>query len=190
MSEKDDELKGLGEGKFSPFDIWEKGGLTEHLGGINASKRLLASCSLTKNRHILDIGCGTGYTACYLAENYQVKVIALDINQRSITEARKRVSKQNTNGQVQFLRADAHMPPFVGAVFDLVVIESALAFCDAASVIGKIYFVLKPDSTLGLMSLHSSNHLPQDWHLYSPGHSVFMHTNRENGSQFCEMRVL
>lgn len=153
MSDKDGKPNSRGEGKFTPFDIWEKGGLTEHLGGINASKRLLDACSLTKGRQILDIGCGTGYTACYLAENYQAKVIALDINQTSITEARKRVSRQRLNGQVKFIRADAHLLPFADAVFDLVVIESVLAFCDAAAVIGKIYLVLKPDSTLGFNEL-------------------------------------
>ena len=97
MLVKNDQPNYEGEGKFTPFDIWEKGGLTEHLGGVNATRRLLARCRLSAGQQILDVGCGTGFTACYLAKNYQVQVIALDINPRSITEARKRVSKQSAN---------------------------------------------------------------------------------------------
>src|SRR4030067_104862 len=112
MSIKNNQPKHQGEGKFTPFDIWEKGGLTEHLGGVNATRRLLARCRLSAGQQILDVGCGTGFTACYLAKNYQVQVIALDINPRSITEARKRVSKQSAHRQVRIVRADAHRPPF------------------------------------------------------------------------------
>jgi len=139
-----------GEGKFTPFDIWEKGGLTEHLGGIYATRRLLTRCHLTAGQQILDVGCGTGFTACYLAKNYQVQVIALDINPRSITEARKRVSKQNANRRVRIVRVDAHRSPFSDAIFDTVIIESVLVFCDAATVIAEIRRVLKPDSVLGV----------------------------------------
>ncbi len=138
------------EGKFTPFDIWEKGGLTEHLGGIYATRRLLTRCDLTAGQQILDIGCGTGFAACYLAKHYQAQVIALDINPKSITEARKRVSKQSANRQVRIVRADAHRPPFSGTIFDTVIIESVLVFCDAATVVAEIRRVLKPDSVLGV----------------------------------------
>ncbi len=147
---KNDQPNNQGEDKFTPFDIWEKGGLTEHLGGIFATRRLLARCRPTAGQQILDIGCGTGFTACYLAKNYQVQVIALDINQRSITGARKRVSKQSANRQVRIVRADAHRPPFSDAIFDTVIIESVLVFCDAATAIAEIRRVLKPDSVVGM----------------------------------------
>ncbi|MBE3040642.1 MAG: class I SAM-dependent methyltransferase, partial [Chloroflexi bacterium] len=150
MSVKNDQPNYQEEGKFTPFDIWKKGGLTEHLGGIYATRRLLARCHLTAGQQVLDVGCGTGFTTCYLAKNYQVQVIALDINQRSITEARKRVSKQSANRQVRIVRADAHRPPFSNTIFDTVIIESVLVFCDAATVIAEIRRVLKPDSVLGV----------------------------------------
>ena len=66
MLVKNDQPNYQGEGKFTPFDIWEKGGLTEHLGGIYATRRLLTRCHLTAGQQILDVGCGTGFTACYL----------------------------------------------------------------------------------------------------------------------------
>lgn len=150
MPAKNDQPNHQGEGKFTPFDIWEKGGLTEHLGGIYATRRLLTGCHLTPGQQILDIGCGTGFTACYLARNYRVQVIALDINPRSIIEARKRASKQSADRQVRIVRADAHRPPFSDTIFDTAIIESVLVFCDAATVVAEIRRVLKPDSVLGV----------------------------------------
>ena len=52
--------------------------------------------------------------------------------------------------QVRIVRADAHRPPFSDAIFDTVIIESVLVFCDAATVITEIRRVLKPDSVLGV----------------------------------------
>lgn len=150
MLVKNDQPNCQGAGKFTPFDIWEKGGLTEHLGGIYATRRLLTRCHLTAGQQILDVGCGTGFTACYLAKNYQIQVIALDINPRSITEAKKRVSTQSANRQVRIVRADAHRPPLSDAIFDTVIIESVLVFCDAATVIAEIRRIMKPDSVLGV----------------------------------------
>jgi ubiquinone/menaquinone biosynthesis C-methylase UbiE len=150
MVVKTDQPNYEGKDKFTPFTIWEKGGLTEHLGGIYATRRLLTRCHLTAGQQILDVGCGTGFTACDLAMNYQVQIVALDINPRSITEARKRISKQNANRQVRVVRADAHRPPLSDAIFDTVIIESVLVFCDAAAVIAEIRRVLKPGGIVGV----------------------------------------
>ncbi len=136
-------------GKFSPFDIWEKGGLTEHLGGIHATRRLLAACRLAANQRVLDIGCGTGFTACSISKSYPVQVIAVDINTRSIKEARKRVAAHQLQGQVQIVRADAHRLPLADTRVDGAVIESVLVFCDAAVVLAEVRRVLKPEAMLG-----------------------------------------
>ena len=149
MSIKNNQPKHKGEDKFSPFDIWEKGGLTEHLGGFYATQRLLTRCHLTAGVQVLDVGCGTGFTACSLAKDHQAHVIALDINPRSIAEARKRVSTQCAHRQVRIIQADAHRMPLSEASVEMAIIESILVFCDAASVLTRIHHVLKPGSILG-----------------------------------------
>jgi ubiquinone/menaquinone biosynthesis C-methylase UbiE len=48
---------------FTVFDIWEKLGVTEHLGGIKATKHLIDLCGIIPGQFVLDMGCGTGYMA-------------------------------------------------------------------------------------------------------------------------------
>ncbi|MBI4494648.1 MAG: class I SAM-dependent methyltransferase, partial [Chloroflexi bacterium] len=64
---------------FNVFDIWERFGITEHPGGIHATRDLLARCGIKPGQRILDIGCGTGYTACLLAREYDARVVAIDL---------------------------------------------------------------------------------------------------------------
>ena len=147
------ELAQPGKTGFTPFDIWEKGGLTEHLGGIYATQRLVRRCHLSAGQHVLDIGCGTGYTACYLARGYQARVVALDVNGQSVAGARKRISREGASTQIRIVQADAHQLPFPAAAFDAVLVESVLVFCNAAAVVQEIHRVLKPGGVVGANEL-------------------------------------
>lgn len=94
-----------------PWRCKAQSGTTEHVGGIYATQRLLESCRVAPGHVVLDIGCGTGYTASYLAQEYQARVVAIDISPRSVEEARKR------GLQVTVLQADAHHLPFPADYF-------------------------------------------------------------------------
>jgi arsenite methyltransferase len=111
-----------------PSKIWETGGLTEHLGGLDATERLLQQCPLTAGLQVLDVGCGTGYTAVHLAESYGARVVALDLNPRSLAEARKRAAKDGSHEQIRVVQADAHELPFRSSTFDVAIVESVLVF--------------------------------------------------------------
>lgn len=118
-----------------PFDIWQTGGITEHLGGVAATRRLLELCRPLPGQFVLDIGCGTGYTACALARTRGVRVAALDRLANNLARTRRRALKAGVAGQVIGLCADAHELPFGDEDFDLVIAESVLAFCDAPRVV-------------------------------------------------------
>ncbi len=144
------ELKCISEQKkFTIYDVWEQFGLTKHWGGITATRRLIALCNVTHGEYVLDIGCGTGYTACLLSKNYEVDVLAADIRSKVLEEAKKRITEENVGNRVTTLKADAHELPFPSDTFDTVIAESVLAFCDKAKVSSEVYRILKPDGVFG-----------------------------------------
>jgi ubiquinone/menaquinone biosynthesis C-methylase UbiE len=145
-----------------PFDIWQTSGITEHMGGVAATKQLLELCQVGPGQIVLDIGCGTGYTACSLASQYLARVVAVDIHPTSVTAARERVSEQRVGDRVALLRADAHHLPCRADVFDAVVGESVLVFCDAAQAASEMNRALKPGGAFGANELTFLNPPPQE----------------------------
>jgi len=137
------------QGGFTIYDAWERFGITKHWGTINATRRLIKLCNITPGQYILDIGCGTGYTACLLAKECDVDVIAADSNSRVLEEARKRITKENVDNTVKTIEADAHKLPFSADTFDAVIAESVLAFCDKKKVSSEVYRVLKAGGAFG-----------------------------------------
>jgi SAM-dependent methyltransferase len=136
-----------------PFDIWRTGGITEHLGGVAATRRLLALCSPKPGQRVLDIGCGTGYTACLLARTYGAEVTVLDRLVDNVARTQRRVHKTGVTAQVTGVHADAHTLPFTDEHFDLVIAESVLIFCNAPRVVAEIRRVLKPSGVYGANEL-------------------------------------
>ena len=134
---------------FTAHDEWEKFGLTNHMGGIQATRRLIEWCGITPGQYVLDVGCGTGYTACLLAKKYQVDVVAADITPTVLEEARKRIAREKVSDKVKAVEADAHAPPFPSHTFDAVIVESVLVFCEKAKVSSEVYRVLKPGGIFG-----------------------------------------
>lgn len=94
------------------------------------AERLLLKWLLStfgETRSVLEIGCGTGHFAGWLAES-GFQVAALDRSPAMIEQARERLP------QVSFLLADAFELPFPRAAFDVVVFVTALEFLDHPSV--------------------------------------------------------
>ena len=134
---------------FTTRDEWEKLGLTNHIGGIKTTRRLIEWCGITPGQYVLDVGCGTGYTACLLAKKYHVDVAAVEITPTVLEEARKRVATERASNKVKVIEADAHALPFPSDTFDAVLAESVLVFCEKAKVSSEVYRVLKPGGVFG-----------------------------------------
>jgi cyclopropane fatty-acyl-phospholipid synthase-like methyltransferase len=44
-----------------------------HLGSLKATRELVELCQLDRDKYVLEIGCGTGKTACYIAKAIAVE---------------------------------------------------------------------------------------------------------------------
>jgi ubiquinone/menaquinone biosynthesis C-methylase UbiE len=112
-----------------------------HPGGFSHTVKVLNSLSIKKNNIVLDIGCGTGRTACYLAKKYGAHVFGLDNSEKMIAKAKRRALKESTD--VNFILGDALNMPFGDEVADIVLIESLLIFLPPGKALQECFRVLK-----------------------------------------------
>lgn len=153
----------MGQQSFHAEDVWEKLGITEHLGGFEATERLIQLCKIKPAQYILDIGCGTAYTACLLARDYGAKLVAADKSESVLERAKERVQEQSISQHVSIVRADIHSLGFPDETFDVVFAESVLVFCDKAKASAEIYRVLKRGGIFGDNEFSYLKPPPNDW---------------------------
>jgi len=113
-----------------------------HPGGLALTKELLKIENIDNKLQILDVGCGTGQTAAYLASNYQANVTGIDNNSIMIAKAQNRMTKHRL--PVQILQASIEQIPLANKQFDLIISESVLSFVNNKSqALDEIYRVLQ-----------------------------------------------
>ncbi|MBD0383591.1 class I SAM-dependent methyltransferase [Paenibacillus sp. WST5] len=116
-----------------------------HPGGFGETMEQLRKYPINQGQRVLEVGCGTGRTACFLAEQ-GIEVTAIDIRPDMIAKAKIRAEKSNV--QVQFLEGDACQLPFDDNSFDVVMVESVTNFAEARKAMSEYYRVLKPGGKL------------------------------------------
>ena len=69
-------------------------------------QHLMKKMRLEPGQRVLDIGCGWGSLAMYLAENAHVDVTGVTVSKNQLEVAQERASERNLNNQVQFKLED------------------------------------------------------------------------------------
>jgi ubiquinone/menaquinone biosynthesis C-methylase UbiE len=120
-----------------------------HLGGARATRDLVAFCNINEESEVLDVGCGTGYTACEIAQKYNSHVVGIDISRNMIVKARERAQQHHLKS-VEFQIADVFKLPFRDETFDTVIMESVLNLLpEDRQTLAEIVRVLKPRGVVG-----------------------------------------
>jgi ubiquinone/menaquinone biosynthesis C-methylase UbiE len=124
-------------------------GIVGHRGGLKATRDLLQMCEIQPGQRILEVGCGSGYTACTAAKQYGASVAAADREPHLLARTRDRARSMKVVESVALSLADARRLPFADAAFDGVICESVLAFLeDKADALREFHRVLKPGGFL------------------------------------------
>lgn len=151
MENKKSSQKEISELENLYFDLQAEMGFTKHMGGLKATRELIELCHTNKDKYVLDVGCGVGMTACYIAKKYGCRVVGVDISEEMITRSNGRAKRKDVEGRIEFQVADAQNLPFEDALFDVVVSESVTAFPeDKQSAINQYVRVTKPGGYIGL----------------------------------------
>ena len=89
-----------------------------HTGGLAATKEHGARAGIAPDMHVLDLGCGVGGSARYLAENVVCRVTGIDLTKEFVDVARQLTARCRLADKVTFEQADALDLPFEGESFD------------------------------------------------------------------------
>ncbi|QWH38476.1 class I SAM-dependent methyltransferase [Bacillus mycoides] len=128
-----------------------------HPGGFTLTKQLLAQLPLRHRASVLEIGCGTGKTAAYMAKEFSYQVTAVEKNEIMIQKAKDRWSYEGLN--IQLIQGNVEHLPCLHDSFELVLGESILAFTNKEKVISECYRVLQKDGKLVVIEMITEKHI-------------------------------
>lgn len=132
-------------GLFRPGDRpWQVHPAMRRMEDLLAQRlRLLAGAN------VLDAGCGVGDVAARLAEVHGLRVTGIDIQDDSITEARRRATRRRLSERLQFQQMDYTDLTFPDRTFDgAYTMETLVHSDDVERVLAGLHRVLRPGGRL------------------------------------------
>lgn len=146
--------------KRSYLDFLAEFGISgAHPGGFSLTKEVLSTIDLVKGAKILEIGCGTGQTAEYMASSFDCTVTAIDNHPVMLEKAAARLKKQNA--EVKY--GDAAQLPFPDQTFDFVLAESVISFTSSVDqALREIARVLKKDGVMAAVEMTTEKLLDKE----------------------------
>jgi len=126
----DDECKedGCTVSKCDIFDFMAKhvGLNVIHPGGFRATLELSERLRINEESYVIDIACGKGSSAVFLAENYGCKVLGIDIAEDLIDIAKHTARKKGLQNKLDFKTGNAQNLPFPDNTFDIAISQAML----------------------------------------------------------------
>jgi ubiquinone/menaquinone biosynthesis C-methylase UbiE len=125
-----------------------------HPGGLKSTRELSSMLGIQPDSHVLDVACGAGTTALYLADRYGCRVTGFDISDTLVEAASQNLAKHPRDGRVGFEVADANELPYPDNSFDVVVAQAFFVLVDAKErALKEIARVLRPGGCFGSLEL-------------------------------------
>jgi SAM-dependent methyltransferase len=113
-------------------------------------RRFCRLLGLAAAEHVLDVGCGSGGPALFLARAIGCRVTGVDVNEAGIQAGRALTVQAGLDGEVRFRRADVREPlPFTDGMFDAIVCMDAMCHLPGRGrLLGEWRRVLRPGGRL------------------------------------------
>lgn len=120
-----------------------------HIGGRMATELATSILSLAQGSRVLDVGCGLGGAARFLASKYGAKVEGVDLTPEFVEVGNKLNSMVDCAQQVHLTTADATDLPFDTGSFDAATMfHVGMNIDDKAALFAEIGRVLRPEGQL------------------------------------------
>lgn len=154
------ELDSLKPEDLAPIDEF-------HTRGKDSTVEIANLAQLQPHHSVLDVGCGLGGSARYIAEKYGCNVIGIDLTEQYIDVANKLTKIVKMSGKVSFKHASALDIPFESNNFDVVWTEhTQMNISDKKGFYRELSRVLKPKGRLVFHDVFGTNtpaHYPTPW---------------------------
>jgi SAM-dependent methyltransferase len=119
---------------------------------MQATREIIELCHIEGGEVVLDVGCGVGATPRFLARALGCRVVAIDLLEMMIAQARERTKEVKDN--VRLAVADARRLPFEDGLFDAVIMESLNVFFEDKTAAMREYVrVTKPGGYIGMTEM-------------------------------------
>ncbi|WP_353947999.1 class I SAM-dependent methyltransferase [Sporolactobacillus sp. Y61] len=130
-----------------------------HPGGRSLSEAIIRTLPIQAVDDVLDIGCGTGATAQYLADQTKASVTGIDLHPQMVKAAKKR-SEQSLN-PFRVVHGSAESLPFRDRAFDWLFSESVTAFTHLPRSLPEYFRVLRSGGQLFAVEMTVEQKLPE-----------------------------
>jgi ubiquinone/menaquinone biosynthesis C-methylase UbiE len=139
-----------------------------HARGFPATVELADALPIQRGHHIVDIGCGIGGPARYLAKRFGCRVSGVDITQPFVEAANKLTTLLKMERQVEIELGDGQHLPYGDAMFDGGYTQHVtMNIADRALFFGEAFRVVKPGAFFAVtehgLGPEGSPHYPVPW---------------------------
>ena len=122
-----------------------------HIGGRLATDNLFEQLNFAEQGCLLDVGCGLGGSARYVATKYKNRVVGIDLTPEYIETGKALCCWLNLDKNITLEQGSALSMPFQNNVFDGgYMLHVGMNIDDKAALFAEIFRVLKPGSTFGI----------------------------------------
>ena len=145
-----------------------------HARGFPATVDLADRLPIKPDHHILDIGCGIGGPARYIAARFQCRVSGIDITPAFVEAGNKLTSLLGMENRVTIEQGDGQRLPYPDGFFDGAYTQHVtMNVADRAQFFGQAYRVLKPGAFFALtehgLGTTGNPHYPVPWSMDGSG---------------------
>ncbi|WP_144512186.1 class I SAM-dependent methyltransferase [Bacillus sp. FJAT-22090] len=131
-----------------------------HPGGFTLTKSLFENLPILPTESVLDIGCGTGQTAAFLAKRFDCQVIAVDNHPVMVEKAKERMKSFQCD--VSVMKGDVQNLELADDSVDLVISESVLIFTDITKALTELARVLKNEGSMIIIEMTANQYISEE----------------------------
>jgi ubiquinone/menaquinone biosynthesis C-methylase UbiE len=133
-----------------------------NVGGAASMDRLAELLRLDGDTKVLEVGCGTGGNACYIANKYSCCVTGIDIAEQMVTMAQARAEQLRITDLVTFKMGDAYDLDFPDGSFDVVFTIFVSQFLEPSVAFREFSRVLRNGGRLGINEMYKEEEIPPE----------------------------